>query len=224
MRGISIAEGDILALSISKFFFVSTSASSTQLTQHLIGLITELLQGRYALPVARDPSGILAQHEAQIFTSKRAVMASSPSSRSDTTNRLILPHCQPLVEAIGHRMAYEAAVSAGVSQDLIDMYLVNVVKLDAGWYVEHLGMTGKQIEEMECSAVDRLVGTDGGKRLEALVEAFGVEEYVKAPIVSDEMWTAFVDGLPVSEGDAEVQVWPGNGGREREMEMVQAHL
>ncbi|TCD65983.1 hypothetical protein EIP91_001930 [Steccherinum ochraceum] len=156
MRGISIAEGDILALSIR--------------------LITELLQDRYALPAPRDPTSVLAQHETHLFISKCAIMASSPISRSDTTNRLILPHCQPLVEAIGHRMAYEAAVSAGVSQDLIDMYLVSVVKLDAGWYIEYLGMTGKQIEEMECSAVDRLVGNDGGKKVEALVDAFGVEE------------------------------------------------
>lgn len=123
-------------------------------------------------------------------------------------------------------MAYEAAVSAGVHQDFVDMYAATVVKLDAGWYVEHLGMTKEQIERMECEAVNRLVGSNGGEGLERLVEAFGVEEYVRAPIVSDEMWAAFVDGLPAFEGDAEVLVWPRQDGvrREMEMETVQSHL
>lgn len=116
-------------------------------------------------------------------------------------------------------MAYEAAVSEGLEQDIVDMYVASVVKLDAGWYAEHAGVKRRDVEAMECRAVDGLVG-----RLDEMVDEFGVEEYVRAPIVSDEKWREFVDELPVLRGDAVADVWIGETGWEPEMEMMRSHL
>ena len=38
-------------------------------------------------------------------------------SKQDDANRLLPPNCQALIEAIGHRMAHDPAVAAGVEYD-----------------------------------------------------------------------------------------------------------
>ena len=63
------------------------------------------------MPETPNPDLILARHEAGLFEEARKIMADLQCEhRSETFNRAILPLCQPLVEAIGHRMAYDAAV------------------------------------------------------------------------------------------------------------------
>src|SRR5262249_33680576 len=63
-QGHSIAEGDILVLSIR--------------------LASELLQGKYTVAPATDPSWLLALHEVGLFTQLRALISSLPGDhRSD---------------------------------------------------------------------------------------------------------------------------------------------
>ncbi|TCD66083.1 hypothetical protein EIP91_001841 [Steccherinum ochraceum] len=185
MRGVAIAEGDVLALCIR--------------------LASELLIGRYEMPEPADANSLLARHEAGLFEEARTVVMSlGAGHRSESFNRLILPLCQPLIEAIGHRMAYDAAVKAKVPQDLIDMYVANALKHDASWYIENAGLTRRKIAEIEDKAASALL-----PQLDALLDATGAAPYCHAPIVSDETWKAFVDSLPHYGGNAVVTTIPG---------------
>ncbi|KAH8085460.1 putative acyl-CoA oxidase [Cristinia sonorae] len=185
MRGVAIAEGDVLALCIR--------------------LASELLIGRYEMPEPADPNSLLAKHEAGLFEEARTVvMGLGAGHRSEAFNRLVLPLCQPLIEAIGHRMAYDAAVKAKVPQNLIDLYVANALKHDASWYVEHAKIGRRKIAEIEDKALSALL-----PQLDALLEATGAAPYCHAPIVSDNTWKAFVDSLPHFGGVAQINLIPG---------------
>ncbi|RPD78499.1 acyl-CoA dehydrogenase NM domain-like protein [Lentinus tigrinus ALCF2SS1-7] len=201
MRGIAIAEGDILGLAIR--------------------LVNEILLGRYDMPPPADPNSLLARHEAGLLAELREVVRTLPHHRSDEVNRLVLPHCQPAMEAIGHRMAYDAAVAVGVRPCLVDLYVVNVVKLDSAWYAEHAGLGRKAQQEMETLAQDQVLPLLG-----TLVKEMDVFAYVTAPIVSDDRWAAFVQDLKVFRGNARVDpLEQQRGGRFGvETEMVRSHL
>lgn len=184
----------------------------------ITGLATELLQGRYSVPTARDPTSLLARHEQGLFEEKRAILASCPHHRSEAVNRMILPSCLPLVEAIGHRMAYEAAVAEGVPQYLIDLYVASVVKFDAAWYAEHAKLGRQAQEDMEMQALDAVL-----PHLGSLVRDMGMSAHITAPIVSDDRWDRFVDGLEEFEGEGDVELWPGEL-VEQDAELVRSHL
>ncbi|EMD40441.1 hypothetical protein CERSUDRAFT_130285 [Gelatoporia subvermispora B] len=185
MRGVAIAEGDVLALCIR--------------------LASELLIGRYEMPQPNDPTCLLARHEAGLFAECRAVVAGlGEGHRSEAFNRRVLPLCQPLIEAIGHRMAYEAAVQAKVNPDLLALYEAGIVKHDTSWYVEHLGLSRRTQQDMEDRAVSAAL-----PHLEALLEQTGAKPYCVAPIVSDNTWAQFVDNLPTYGGEAELELIPG---------------
>lgn len=181
------------------------------------GLASELLQGRYKLPAPRDASSLLARHEVGLFDEKRAVMASAKHHRGDETNRLILPYCVSMVESIGHRMAYEAAVSEGVHPELVDLYVASVVKLDPSWYVENAQLGRQAQQEMETIALDAVL-----PHLGSLIRDMQMEPYITAPIVSDVRWDQFMRTLQTFEGNAEVSLWRGEPGQE--MELVRSHL
>ncbi|THH13462.1 hypothetical protein EW146_g6758 [Bondarzewia mesenterica] len=175
MRGIAIAEGDILALSIR--------------------LTTELLIGRYELPRSTNPDSLLSRHETSIFEEHRTLLAAVSHHRNHEVNRQILPHCQAMVEAIGHRMAYDAAVASGVLPCLIDLYVASVIKLDPAWYAEQASLGRPAQVEMENAALDAVL-----PHLDSLVSQLDIQPYVTAPIVSDGTWDAFVNGLECFEG------------------------
>ncbi|CAA7262230.1 unnamed protein product [Cyclocybe aegerita] len=171
MRGTAIAEGDTLALSIK--------------------LASELLLGRYSLPPSSDPTSLLAQHEQGLLEEYRGLLKTIGHHRSADFDRLILPECLALVQAIGHRMAYDAAVAKGVEKYILDLYVASCLKLDPSWYVEKLSIPRSQIREMEALAVDAVF-----PHLEDLLGRLGVEPYITAPIVSDENWAEFVKSIP----------------------------
>ncbi|KAI0089542.1 acyl-CoA dehydrogenase NM domain-like protein [Irpex rosettiformis] len=180
-RGIVIAEGDVLVLSIK--------------------LATEMLQGRYCAPAPKDHNSLLARHEIGLFEENRALLSQFPHQhRSDEVNRLILPQCQSIIEAIGHRMAYEAAVAAGVQQDLINLYVASVVKHDLAWYSENVDFGRRALAELETEALDAVL-----PQLSSLVTKMEMEPWIYSKIVSDESWDAFVETCPVFEGNALVQ-------------------
>ena len=107
-----------------------------------------------------------------------------------------------MVEAKGHRMAYDAAVDQGVSQYIIDLYLINGIKTDAAWYVEHGMFTRQDIVRMEDAALSAAL-----PRLEEMLAAMEIEPYISAPITSDERWEEFSKELPVfTSPQAEVPV------------------
>lgn len=93
-------------------------------------------------------------------------------------------------------MAYDAAVSAGVSPDLIDLYVASIIQLDPAWYSENVGMTIDRQAELQAKALDAVL-----PQVEVLIRGLGVDEYVSAPIVSDKAWDSFVDNLELFKGN-----------------------
>ena len=220
MRGIAIAEGDILGLSIRELRppLLAPARMLTAVSSRT-GLVNEILIGRYEMPQPADPNSLLARHEASLIAELREVVRNVSHHRSSEVNRLVLPYCQPTMEAIGHRMAYDAAVAAGVRPCLIDLYVANVVKLDPAWYAEHTGLSrAAQLaaEEAAHDAVFPLLGE--------LVREMDVFAYVHAPIVSDGAWDAFVGGLKVFRGSAYVDAFDADARRRADIDVEDAKL
>ncbi|KAF8890391.1 acyl-CoA dehydrogenase NM domain-like protein [Infundibulicybe gibba] len=170
LRGLAIAEGDILAISIK--------------------LVAELLLGRYELPKAVDPNSLLARHETGLFEERRTILANTLDHEGRMNENHLLPYCQMMVEAAGHRMAYDAARAAGVMPALIDLYLSSIIKLDSAWYVENADVSRSAQTQMEDAALDAVL-----PHVNALAEGLNVAYCVTAPIVSDAKWDAFLRGL-----------------------------
>ncbi|KLO06946.1 acyl-CoA dehydrogenase NM domain-like protein [Schizopora paradoxa] len=198
-RGVCIAEGDTLVLSIR--------------------LASELLLGRYALPKPRYPHCLLAQHEAGLFAECHSLLSSisaggsggESNHRGDAFNRLILPQARPLVEAIGHRMAYEAALDAGVDAPLLALYEAGVVRLDGAWYAEHIKtQDGLPLGHLAQITMEERAATACAPFIERYLSQTGAEAYASAtPILSREGWGAFMAGLELCEGEATLSVLPG---------------
>ncbi|KAH9019393.1 acyl-CoA dehydrogenase NM domain-like protein [Lactarius pseudohatsudake] len=187
IRGIAIAEGDLLGISIR--------------------LASELLLGRYALEPPRYPDSLLARHESGLFSELRAVLAAAPGHRSTAYDREVLPRSLPLVLAIGHRIAYDAARAAQVDAPLLDLFEVAAVMQDEAWYVESLGISRVELRRREAHALEAVFA-----RLEEYLVRMDVAPYIVAPIVSDEKWEQFFGTLPTlsesREGGAAKKIAP----------------
>ncbi|CAI7656681.1 unnamed protein product [Penicillium glandicola] len=179
IRGVSTAEGDIRVLAIR--------------------LASEILIGRYQMPPPKDPNHPISRHEISLFSEGQALLKQSAKGihRSERFNRDILPLALPLVEAIGHRMAFEAAQEANIDSKLLYLYEIGVIKEDSAWYVEQGGI-GREIQrEMESQAADALLPD-----LKNIMQASGLQVYSNAPMISKDLWDGFVAGLETFEGDA----------------------
>ncbi|KAL4882544.1 hypothetical protein BJY04DRAFT_36871 [Aspergillus karnatakaensis] len=182
-RAVGTAEGDIRVLAIR--------------------LASELLIGRYTVPPTNSPESPLAQHETSLFAEAQSLLLSSGGiHRSEEYNRNILPLSLPLTQAIGHRMASEAAAAASIDPKIIALYESGVILEDSAWYAEQGGISRKMQREMEAEAADNLL-----PELERLVGEIGAEAYSTAPMTSDELWHSFVEGLEEYKGEAEVGVY-----------------
>lgn len=173
------------------------------------------------MPESSNPDSLLAQHEESLISSLKEKMIQASGHRE--MESLLLPQCQSLIEAIGHRLAYDAAVERRVDSAVIDLYVANVISLDPGWYVEHKGISGWKQKTMVLDAATALV-----PRLEELLERLDVEAYVTAPIVSDEKWNAYTMSLDTF-GEPQAcspthtepsRISPGNSGRIGQPELV----
>lgn len=100
--------------------------------------------------------------------------------------------CRPLVEAIGQRMAYEAAFDSKVVPDeVIRLFESNcVMHYDASWFIQSGGLKRAEIMRNDADAVNGLL-----PRLNELMSASGAQEHVTAPIVTSEDWAAFEASL-----------------------------
>ncbi|KAI1140098.1 putative acyl-CoA oxidase [Hypoxylon sp. FL0543] len=175
MKGNGIAEGDYTVLCIR--------------------LASEILLGRYALPPARMKDGLLARHEAGVWQEAREALASLKSGdhRDQPFNAHILPRCRALVEATGHRMAYEAAASGGkVSQGLLNLFESVCVMSDLSWYCENTRMRRKDLVARDVEAAEAVL-----PQLPTLLRETKADVWTTAPIVDDKSWEEFVDRLPV---------------------------
>ncbi|KAJ7136146.1 acyl-CoA dehydrogenase NM domain-like protein [Mycena epipterygia] len=181
MRGACIAEGDTLVLCIR--------------------LATELLIGRYELPPARYPASLAARLEAGLMRECREELHGKMGGqhRSDAFNRLLLPRCRNLVEAIGQRFFYDAARDAGLEQAVLDVYEANIVKHNPAWFAVHAGMDGSTQAAHEDAAISA-----AQPYLERWLKWSGAHEYALAPIMTQSRWDAFVETLSSFQGDVDV--------------------
>ncbi|PLB46467.1 acyl-CoA dehydrogenase NM domain-like protein [Aspergillus steynii IBT 23096] len=184
-RAVGTAEGDIRVLAIR--------------------LASELLLGRYQLSPPQNPTSLVAQHEQGLFAEATGYLHSIGGfHRSEKFNRNILPLSLPLVQAIGHRIALEAAQSAGIDSKLLALYESEVIREDSAWYAEQGGLSRKAQIEMEAKAADALLPD-----LERLVQETGARAYSNAPMASEKVWDEFVAGLEGFFGDASFDVGLG---------------
>ncbi|KAF9883768.1 hypothetical protein FE257_002834 [Aspergillus nanangensis] len=185
-RGISIAEGDALVLCIR--------------------LASELILGRYSLPPAGNQQSLLARYEKCLFQYCCRLRARIDGDhRDDTFNTDVLPRCQALVEAIGYRMAYEAAQKAQVPPDLQNSFEARVVLQNSGWFTENIGLDMQAMLDMELRAMDSIL-----PRLEQLLDSTDAEQYCTAPILSDQSWVRFISSLKTYRGNGSFNAQKGN--------------
>ncbi|KAH6847171.1 hypothetical protein B0I37DRAFT_341176 [Chaetomium sp. MPI-CAGE-AT-0009] len=179
LRGNFVAEGDTLVLCIR--------------------LASELLAGKYELPEPRDPSTPLARREQQTMAGARdkvAELGGSEQRRGEPFNRHILPRCRPIVEAIGHRMAYEAAKSADVCPTALRLFELLCLAGDPGWRSSSGdGTSPRAFDDSLVRAYEEALPD----MLKTVRESEELKDYVTAPIVSDESWAEFVGELPSFE-------------------------
>lgn len=198
LRGSGIAEGDILGISIR--FAIA------------------LALGRITPPPSSNPKSRLAYHEAALISQVRSHIygnqgssnEGSGSHRKPQIEAAILPLCVPLIQAIGHRMAYDTAIEASVDQNLIDIYLSSVILSDPAWYSE-VNDPSIRLSRSEQLGRQLAACTEGVARLDEWLDKLEVEPYVLAPIVSDEKWEAYEQTLETFEGSQDLGIEPSDG-------------
>lgn len=147
---------------------------------------------KYTIPSTADPTSLLARHEEGLLTEFRTLCKDNGGNRSPFYANHIVPQCLPIVEAIGNRLAFDAAVAAGLPQEMITLFVCSVVKSDLVWYTENSVLTRADFRHMEDEAI-----RSARPHLETWVKQLDVEDYITSPIVSGNSWRSFVKSLPV---------------------------
>ena len=158
------------------------------------------------MPPPQDPNSLIARHEAALFAEARDhLKIFGGNQRSEQFNRNILPLSLSLIEALGHRMAFEAAREAKIDPKLLALYKSGVVKEDSPWYAEQGGVSRQAQQEMEAQAVDALLPF-----LADLVHETGAQPFSNAPIASERLWNEFISELETFSGEASLDIVSGN--------------
>lgn len=144
--------------------------------------------------VPPDNDSLLAKHETGLFASFKERLSRMPGHRSTEFSRFVLPQSIRLVDSIGQRIAYDAAVNMGVEQCLIDLYVASCIKTDSAWYVQHAGLTQEAQMDMESDAIDAVL-----PRMQELIADLDVQPFTVAPITTQRRWNRFVDSLETFE-------------------------
>ncbi|EAT82554.2 hypothetical protein SNOG_10219 [Parastagonospora nodorum SN15] len=184
-KGNSIAEGDFVVLCIR--------------------LASEVLLGRYEPPKARDPLCLLALHEAGVWDEARQIFASLKGGhRGPEFNARILPLSLPLVQATGHRMAYEAAKDAllhgsahglAVTPEVLNLYESTCMMEDQSWYVENGVMSRQELLDRNVDAVSSMLPLLGD-----MINDREVDALINAPMVEKDRLSAFFSSLSSYHG------------------------
>lgn len=175
-KGVVIAEGDIIPL-CNKVF-------------------SELLRGQYHVPIPNRTESLLAQHAHSLLEECIEAISQVDGTRSREYGSVILPQAQPVIEAIGHAIAFSASVKANLPKPILDVYESSIIRQDPAWYSEH-GMPRAAQRIREDKAVSSMI-----PELPKFLAALEIENYVAAPAVSDSRWKAYLTGLTVYNGNA----------------------
>lgn len=118
--------------------------------------------------------------------------------RSDIFAQHVTPRARDLVQAIGHRLAYDSAYqSKSVRQELLDVWEVDCMLEDAAWYVENAGITNQELQESRVLAIER-----ARPHLQSMIDGFDMaKHHGSTPLVSGESFAAFMAALPSFESE-----------------------
>ena len=157
-----------------------------------------MLQGKFALPPSPNPEALLSQHERGLFGDLQNYLTRDDKGRSnhrsDAFAQHVTPRARDLVQAIGHRFAYDCA-SGTVRQELIDVWESDCVLENAAWYVENTGMSNRELQETRILAIER-----ARPHLQAIIDEFDMaKHHGSTPLVSSEGMAGFVRDLPSFE-------------------------
>lgn len=159
------------------------------------GLASELLGRKYSVPEPKSPTSVLSRHETGLFIEAERVLSSLggyETHRGQAFNNHILPKCRPLIEAIGQRMAYEAAKVSGCDSSVLFLYEKLCMFADLSWYTENLITTRsdffKSMDEAYANALPNLLCN-----LEKQKQ--NLKGFIHAPIVTEESWVTFLHEL-----------------------------
>lgn len=146
-----------------------------------------------------DPSeSLLARHAMSLFEENKALLQElSGDHRSQAFNTLILPQAEHAIEAMGHAMAYSAALYMGLPKPILDIYACAVIRCDPAWYSEVGGLARHDQRVREDEAVTRAM-----PRLADYLDDLNIAAYVSAPIVSDAAWKKYYTSMSVFKGNA----------------------
>jgi len=146
-----------------------------------------------------DPNeSLLARHAASLLQENMDLLKSLEGNhRSDSFNALILPQSETVIEAMGHALAYSAAMQANLPQPVLDIYECAVIRRDSAWYSEQGGLSRLNQRLREDAAVSSMV-----PQLPLYLSQLEIEQFVQAPIVSDAYWKSYLAELPVHTGSA----------------------
>ncbi|CZR49645.1 uncharacterized protein FPRO_14876 [Fusarium proliferatum ET1] len=186
-HGNSIAEGDTLVLCIR--------------------FMSEFLGGKLDLPQARNRTSRVAQREEELLADMKTRLervGGYEEHRGAAFDRHILPRCRSLAEAIGHRMAYEAAESAGLSLDVLLLY-------ERICLCEDLDPMPAPVRAAQVYAPSRASESYNAVLAQIRSESASqsdIDEYVIAPITSDESWEAFMNSLRAFRNPDDIPVLP----------------
>jgi acyl-CoA oxidase len=160
------------------------------------------------VPKPRDPTSILSQHEFGLFEEAKCAVSrlgGYEAHRNESFNSHILPKCRSLIEAIGHRMAYEAAKDSGCNLAVLALYEKMCMSADLSWYTENLITTRsdffRSADEAYENALPHLLCT-----LEEQKKEF--KSLIYAPI-TDQSFDMFIRGLKAyRSNDVEDEILP----------------
>lgn len=161
----------------------------------LQGFAIDLLRGRVIVPSYQDTDSLLSRHEQSLTSSLKLSLLNAVKSHDGSLDTAVLPLCQAVIEAIGARMAFEAAYDH-LPKGVLDLFVASNVRKDAAWYALNADLDGPAQTQMEAEAARALL-----PRINALMDLLDIEPYVVAPIASDEQWIHYVNSLDVY-GDA----------------------
>ncbi|KAF2844685.1 acyl-CoA dehydrogenase NM domain-like protein [Plenodomus tracheiphilus IPT5] len=181
LKGNSIAEGDVMVLCIR--------------------LASELLQSNS--PVALYEQGLLSSLRTHLAPTPSPSTTSPQNTnttahRSTTFSRNVTPRAVPLIQAIGHRFAYDSALdNDAVRKELLAVWEADVMLSDAGWYVGNTNVTMEDLHARRVEAVGQALPL-----LEDVIAEWGMERWFGGvPVVGGRVEEEFLRGLPGFEGE-----------------------
>ncbi|KAF7335727.1 Acyl-CoA oxidase [Mycena venus] len=174
--GGAIGEGELMTLSIR--------------------LLSELLLGRYSINLPPSGESLLSRHAHSLLDENTQLLAKFGGHRTAEFHSIILPQSRAVIEAIGHALAYSAALKDNLPQPLLDMFECAVIRQDPAWYCEAgIGRLEQRVRE------DRAISSMLPD-MKVYLANLNVEDLITAPIESDESWKKYAAGLPTYSGRA----------------------